>query len=228
MKSSSPPRRKLLGRRFGKLIVTGYAGGGVWLTRCDCGGKNRVLTRSLTSGTTRSCGCGRVGARQTPAPPAVPNAGWLPLTRGTFALVDQADYGSASRYRWRLECRRRASYASTHIAGRTVFLHRWLMDAKVGQQVDHWSGDGLDCRRANLRIATASQQAANSRSRQQIKTSRFKGVYWRIAERRWIAEATLNGRKYTRRCRSELAAAAAYNDMAKRLFGEFARVNSLA
>ena len=58
----------LIGQRFGKLTVTGFAGyfasspGAVlqayWTCRCDCGKEMvRVKATSLTNKNTRSCGC---------------------------------------------------------------------------------------------------------------------------------------------------------------------------
>ncbi len=53
----------LSGQRFGKLTVLERAGtysenGGVmWRCRCDCGKETTVISNSLRSGKTRSCGC---------------------------------------------------------------------------------------------------------------------------------------------------------------------------
>lgn len=56
-----PPRKELVGKRFGKLTVTGYAGkeGGMhrWKCRCDCGKETTVGQTLLQSGKTKSCGC---------------------------------------------------------------------------------------------------------------------------------------------------------------------------
>jgi hypothetical protein len=62
-------RRKLpmdlTGRRFGKLVVTGFAGyrgaAVVWECACDCGGAKMVETGQLRRGNVRSCGCLRYG-----------------------------------------------------------------------------------------------------------------------------------------------------------------------
>ena len=52
----------LVGRRFGRLIVTGWAGqnrfrGSLWSCVCDCGATKTTLGESLKSGACRSCGC---------------------------------------------------------------------------------------------------------------------------------------------------------------------------
>lgn len=66
MASNSHSRKfqDLTGRRFGKLVVIGLAAraketGGVtkWTCRCDCGKESQVWANSLTTGSTRSCGC---------------------------------------------------------------------------------------------------------------------------------------------------------------------------
>lgn len=55
-----PQRKDYLGKRFGMLTVTGYAGkkGGVhyWRCRCDCGNLAEVSQSNLQSGQV-SCGC---------------------------------------------------------------------------------------------------------------------------------------------------------------------------
>lgn len=47
------------GRRHGSLVVLEYGGNGRWICRCDCGKTTLVLSYLLTSGQTRSCGCGK-------------------------------------------------------------------------------------------------------------------------------------------------------------------------
>ena len=55
-------RSKLIGRRFGRLIVKNDAGNNkhrqsMWLCLCDCGKTLKVIGQSLTVGNTKSCGC---------------------------------------------------------------------------------------------------------------------------------------------------------------------------
>jgi hypothetical protein len=55
------PRLNLRGRRFGRWRVIRFAGIShghcCWFCVCECGTKARVMSCSLTSGHTRSCGC---------------------------------------------------------------------------------------------------------------------------------------------------------------------------
>lgn len=49
----------LAGLRFGRVTVRHRAVGRMWECVCDCGRVWQVITQSLTSGKTRSCGCSR-------------------------------------------------------------------------------------------------------------------------------------------------------------------------
>lgn len=55
-------RKPLEGRRFGRLVVTSYAGrdkcnNALWDCVCDCGERSKTRTFMLLSGRTQSCGC---------------------------------------------------------------------------------------------------------------------------------------------------------------------------
>jgi hypothetical protein len=52
-------RFNLTGKRFGRLVVIAYAGGGKWLCVCDCGARVVVRGYRLRGGNTKSCGCWR-------------------------------------------------------------------------------------------------------------------------------------------------------------------------
>lgn len=51
----------LIGKRFGKLVVTSQAKrgrwGSMWAVRCDCGASKVVLGSNIRHGKTMSCGC---------------------------------------------------------------------------------------------------------------------------------------------------------------------------
>lgn len=58
---SHPPIKDYVGRRFGRLTVTAYAGkkSGIhfWKCLCDCGKETTVRQTLLQNGRTKSCGC---------------------------------------------------------------------------------------------------------------------------------------------------------------------------
>jgi hypothetical protein len=72
-------------------------------------------------------------------------------------------------------------------------MHRLLIDCPDGMHVDHIDGNGLNNRRANLRIATSGQNQCN-RGKSPRNTSGFKGVNWRKKEMRWNAQISVGGK----------------------------------
>ncbi|HXF60743.1 MAG TPA: HNH endonuclease signature motif containing protein [Caldilineaceae bacterium] len=141
------------------------------------------------------------------------------LGNGGMALVDEADYERVSRYTWTLD---KNGYVVRKDGKRKLLLHRFILDAPPGYDVDHINHDRLDNRRANLRLATRSQNNANSGPRP--GASRFKGVSRH--EGAWRAEICVNGkRRRLGRYRNEIAAAKAYDRAAWAAWGEFAYLN---
>ena len=155
----------------------------------------------------------------------------IPLSKGKVALIDLEDLPRVSQYPWHARQSNRVDHIwyayRTGPSGQKIALHRFLMDAPPGVEVDHVSGDGLDNRRANLRLATHRQNLTNQRKRLN-RSSRFKGVHWCKRDVAWVARITVNDRM---RCLGYFAveqdAAQAYNAAALEHWGEFARLNVL-
>lgn len=150
----------------------------------------------------------------------------LPLGGGGVALIDDADAELVRRHRWyRHAAKPGRFYARARIDGRDVYLHRFLMGEPPGGNVDHKNRDGLDCRRGNLRVATVAQNAHNQAVRRN-NTSGFKGVSQCRRTGRWRAKIL---HEYTVHRLGTFAtaeaAAAAYDEAARRLHGEFAVTN---
>lgn len=149
------------------------------------------------------------------------------LVCGAVALVDddQVDRMGAEGWRRRLVCRRWYAIGRLHQVGDFTFMHRAIMDAGHGQQVDHINGDGLDNRRKNLRFCTNSQ---NQQNRRFITSSTgFKGVTFNKGVGRYQAQIKINGRGiYLGIFPSAEEAAAVYDAAAIQHFGEFAATNA--
>lgn len=172
--------------------------------------------------------------RSAPEPPPVNSARWIPLSKGLFALVDEADFEWVNRYVWHASEGAHTYYArrSRTINGKSYryFLHRVLVGAPDGMQVDHINGDGLDCRRSNLRICTVKQNHRNLAVQSSYfgkpKTSRFKGVSWCKFKCKWRAGIYSDGkRKSLGYFDCEEDAARRYDAEAIKVFGEYARLN---
>lgn len=84
--------------------------------------------------------------------------------KGLIALVDDEDLQRVSLFKWyALQPKRRPHcfYAATNIDRSIIYLHRFVLDAPKGFDVDHKNGLGLDCQKDNLRFATRSQNNVN-------------------------------------------------------------------
>lgn len=62
LRTAASRRKDLTGQRFGRLVAlksdkTSQAGQALWHCVCDCGATKDILSHSLTSGRTTSCGC---------------------------------------------------------------------------------------------------------------------------------------------------------------------------
>lgn len=145
---------------------------------------------------------------------------------GLVSLIDASDADLVSGLRWFPAVRKHTTYAYAHQpGGGDILLHRLVMGVGRGESVDHINGDGLDNRRANLRIATQSQNNGNTRIKSH-NTSGYKGVYQPAPGSKFRAMIRIGGKG---RCIGQYAdpveAAIAYDNAAREVFGEFARVN---
>lgn len=136
------------------------------------------------------------------------------------AIIDATDVDLVSRFKWRYV--RGYAQARPSVKGRTtsLLMHRLLLNPEDGLQVDHIDRDRLNNRRANLRLATPSQNMGNC-GRQVNNTSGYKGVHQQSSGR-WSAK--LN-RKWLGTFDTAHEAAAAYDAAALEHFGEFAATN---
>lgn len=66
--------------------------------------------------------------------------------------IDDADLPMFSSYRWRVN--RRHRHVSRSESGKTILLHRQIMDAPDGLVVDHIDRNPLNNCRSNLRVVT--------------------------------------------------------------------------
>lgn len=119
-------------------------------------------------------------------------------------------------------------YRRMELIGERVSAHRAAWAHYHGtwpkMYVDHANGDKTDNRIINLREATAQQNAANSRRHQDSSCS-HKGVTFDVSRQKWRASLKRpDGRRYIGRYPTKEQAAAAYAEVAKEVFGEFARL----
>ncbi len=154
------------------------------------------------------------------------------LTQGKFAIVDEEEYERLNQYKW---CA--VKYGDNFYANRNggkrgkqsrtfiVKMHREVLGDPPGMIVDHINHNGLDNRKANLRIVTREQNLYNSR-KNNSGTSKYKGVTFFKRDKRWRAYITHKKKHiFIGSFPDEQAAAKAYDEKAKQLFGEYAFLN---
>jgi hypothetical protein len=153
------------------------------------------------------------------------------LGEGKFAIVDPPDYYWLNNFHWCLKQNGPRIYAVRLISGssnrtKILSLHREIMNAPPGLLVDHGNGDTLDNRRANLRLATHSQNSCNTRRNKTKALSRFRGVTLSKRDSRWVARIRYERKLiWLGRFDNEIEAAKAYDEAAKKYHGEYACLN---
>lgn len=157
------------------------------------------------------------------------NLGRYRQTSGVAAVIDEADVDLVLAMKWRLFLGNNKKMYAAHDSG---LMHRVILDCPVGIEVDHINGNGLDNRRANLRLATHSQNLANQASHLTRKGkathSKFKGVTspFPHRERPWRATISVDRKQhFLGYYEHEEDAARAYDSAARLHFGEFAQTN---
>ena len=185
------------GQRFGKLLVVEQAGRNelkkvLWKCLCDCGREAIVVSGSLVTGNTTSCGC------------VIPNfkhGGWK-----------KASYNS-----WRAmirRCTKTADKDYPRYGGRGISVCQDWMDytkfvSDMGEPQGDETLDRIDPNGnyvlSNCRWASPTKQARNVRHPKSNKTGQ-RGVLFH--NNKYYANITAEGKKYYSKCFSTLEEAA--------------------
>ncbi len=157
----------------------------------------------------------------------------VPLNHGKEALIDVADLPRVAAHRWYVACedgRWRAQRGErVEEGGRTrvriIRMASFILGAPPGVHVAHVNGDGLDNRRANLRLSTPREDGARRRLNRN-NTSGYRGVSWHAPLGKWRAGIVRRPLKlHIGYYATAEEAARAYDDKARELFGDGAYQN---
>ena len=155
---------------------------------------------------------------------------YVPLTKGYEAVIDSNCVHLVEGFNWFANISGNAVYAlrNRSIGGgkqTKVMMHRVIAATPNGFETDHIDKNTLNNRKSNLRTATHSQNNHN-RGPYKTNSSGHKGVQLHKRTGQWRAVIRCEGSRFHLGLfNTPEEAAKAYEDAAKRLHGEFARVS---
>ena len=125
---------------------------------------------------------------------------YIYLKDGSKVKVDDTDYERLLKYKWYKGSKegyaKRSNYKylgkGKYQTG-YILMHRELLGAKKGEEVDHINRDNLDNRKENLRLCSRRMNCLN-RGLQSNNTSGEKCIYWDKGKNRWLVQIKVNGR----------------------------------
>jgi hypothetical protein len=145
----------------------------------------------------------------------------IPLTQGKQTIVDDEDFEELSKFRWRCSD---GGYVVRGYASK-IKMHRVVIGAPIGMEVDHVNGYTLDNRKENLRLCTHAENGRNRKLNADNKSG-YKGVSWdnKIGKWRVTIKANLH-RIHLGYFADPVEAARVYDDAARKYYKEFSRTN---
>ena len=216
-------RIDISGKRFGRLtaircLYTDSHRKSIWECICLCGNRANVAYGNLVSFTSKSCGCYRNQVRSA--------------VHRKHGMYGTSIYGVWQRMKQRCLNKKTKDYGI--YGGRGISIYRpwlnfknFLMD--VGQKpnskytLDRINTNG-NYEPGNVRWATRKEQCCNRRP---FKSRKYKGVYANN-KGHWTASIRNNRKSiYLGYFKNQEAAALAYNEKAKELFGAFSHLNKI-
>lgn len=147
----------------------------------------------------------------------------IQLTKDKVAKIDNCDFEEISKYNWKAKLTNGLWYANRKEKGKTISMHRQILNDYISPQIDHADGDGLNNQRYNIRPCTHAQNQMNSKIRTD-NTSGIKGVCWNENQKKWRATIRILGKQtHLGNFKNKEDAIKARKDAERIYHGEFAR-----
>jgi hypothetical protein len=151
----------------------------------------------------------------------------ISLTQGKFTQVDDWSYDFLNHWKWYALKNGNTYYAvrrniTVNKKREVIYMHHLIMATPIGLQVDHKDRDGLNNQEHNMRNCTSHQNCMNRGIFGKIN---YHGV---VHDKRGYIKAhiQLNGKGFhLGYFKTDELAARAYDEAAKKYFGEFANLN---
>lgn len=120
---------------------------------------------------------------------------YVELSRNKKAIVDDELFDKVNSYKWYCSSRGYAQ-RTIHVNGKRkeILLHRFLLNARKGQEIDHINRDPLDNRLQNLRFCTRSENNLNKGLNKNNKSG-YKGISWHKGGKKWLAQICIRGNR---------------------------------
>jgi hypothetical protein len=156
------------------------------------------------------------------------------LTNGEHAIIDSEDFDKVKKYSWSIS---KLGYPTAIINSykngqksnkitASIYLHRLILNFP-SQQIDHIDNNKLNCQKKNLRFCTQKENVRNQ-SKKSSNTSGYKGVSWSKTMNKWEARINPDYKAIVLGYfDNKVDAAIAYDEAAKKYFGNFANRNFL-
>lgn len=110
------------------------------------------------------------------------------------AHVSEEDFSRVNKHRWLAHKSPNTYYAKSYIDGKYVYMHRFIMDAPDGMDVDHKDGNGLNNVRDNISVVPHAINMLNQKKHKSL-SSEYKGVSYvkhNSTDKKWLASISYN------------------------------------
>ena len=151
----------------------------------------------------------------------------IELQNGMKAIVDDEDFERVNQFNWSILQHNETTFSvSRTTRKRNQKLSYFILNLEsVKSVVTHKNKDYLDFRKSNLEVTNRKKLSQTSRGCRNA-SSKYKGVSWCNASRKWKSQIQVNGERIYLGIRSaEEEAALLYNDAARKYFGDHAYQN---